>query len=183
MKMNKLAIVLGATMALCAGAVNAGTLAGSGTKATTDSTHVYFDGTITNAPCSMPSGSRDQHINMGSISATALKKNGTSDPQEIKFNLKDCPAGDTVTVTFSGVNDPNVPNDSTLLSLGSGQASGAGIQILSNGKAVTLGTATDEQTLGEGDNTLSYTAQLKADGKDITTGDFSSVANVLFTYN
>ena len=179
MKMNKIAVATGFALALCAGAANAGALAsGAGT---TDSTHVYFDGTITNAPCSIPNASRDQHVKMGSIAAHVLKDGGTSDAEPFHFDLKDCPTGAAVTVTFDGASDPKV-TDGTLLSLGSGEASGAGIQILANGAPVKLGVATTKQNLGEGDNTLTYAAQLKGDGATVTTGDFEAVSNVTFTY-
>ncbi len=177
MKLNKMALFVGVGMALFAGSALA-----DDTIPQTDHTHVYFDGTITNAPCSMPNTSRDQHVPMGSIAAHTLKDGGTSDPQAFHFDLKDCPAGSTVSVTFGGASDPNAKNDKTMLSLGSGAASGAGIQILADGNPVTLGKANSKQNLTEGDNTLTFAAQLKGDEASVTTGDFSAVSDVTFNY-
>lgn len=176
MKLNKSALALGMGMAFMAGSAMAAN--------TTDSTHVYFDGTITNAPCSIPNASRDQHVKMGSIAAHVLKNGGTSDAQPFHFDLTDCPVGQAVTVTFDGATDPNAgDDDTTMLSLGSGEASGAGIQILADGKPVTLGEATSKQNLGEGDNTLTFAAQLKGDSAStVAPGDFSAVSDVTFTY-
>ncbi|MFP3524586.1 fimbrial protein [Pantoea sp. SIMBA_072] len=175
MKINTIALVLGMSMAVFTGSALA---VGDATLAT-DSTHVYFDGTITNAPCSIPNASRDQHVKMGSIAAHVLKNGGTSDAQPFHFDLTDCPAGSSVTVTFGGATDPKA---ASLLSLGSGQASGAGIQILADGAPVKLDEATEKQNLSEGDNTLTFSAQLKGDGASISTGDFAAVSNVTFTY-
>ncbi|WP_191939664.1 fimbrial protein (plasmid) [Pantoea agglomerans] len=180
MKLNTIALALGMGLTVMAGSVMA--KPGDDTspaKITTDNTHVYFDGTITNAPCSMPNSSRDQHVKMGSIAAHVLKDSGTSAAQPFHFDLIDCPVGTSVDVTFSGATDPK---DATLLSLGSGEASGAGIQILAEGKPVALNKAGSKQTLGEGDNTLTFAAQLKGDGASVTPGDFSAVSNVTFTY-
>lgn len=177
MKLNTIALALGMSMAVFAGSALAG--GGDTPPTTTDSTHVYFDGTITNAPCSIPNASRDQHVKMGSIAAHVLENGGTSDAQPFHFDLTDCPVGSSVTVKFGGATDPNADG---LLALGSGQASGAGIQILANGVPVTLDKATEKQKLSEGDNTLTFSAQLKGDGASISTGDFAAVSNVTFTY-
>jgi len=176
MKFNKVAVLLGMGLAMAAGSAMAGT------DTATDSTHVYFDGSITNAPCSLTPDSKDQHVAMGSIAAHLLKDGGTSDAHPFHFDLTNCDTATmkTVTVTFGGAADPN---DSSLLSLGSGQASGAGIAILADGKTVTLGKATAAQNLSDGDNTLTFAAQLKGDGASaVTPGDFSAVSDVTFTY-
>lgn len=176
MKLNKMMLAMGLGMTVISGAA----MAGGSVTTTTDSTHVYFDGSITNVPCSMPNTSKDQHVPMGSIASHVLEDSGTSDPVSFKFDLKDCPAGNAVAVTFDGAADSE---NKALLSLGSGTASGAGIQILANGAPIKLGTATAKQNLGEGDNTLTFAAELKGDGATVTTGDFSAVSNVTFTYN
>lgn len=166
MKLNKLAIALGIGMVMAAGAAVAADVH--------DSTHVYFDGTITNAPCSLTPDSQDQHVAMGSIAAHLLEKGGTSDARPFHFDLTNCDASTikTVAVTFGGASDPNA---NELLSLGSGEASGAGIVILADGKPVTLGSATAAQTLTDGDNTLTFAAQLKGDGaSSVTPGAFSA---------
>lgn len=176
-KKNTIALVLGMGMAVVAGSAMA-----AGSEKTTDSTHVYFDGTINNTPCSIPSESRDQHVDMGSIAAHVLKDGGTSDAKNFHFDLTDCPAGTAVSVTFDGASDPN-STGKTLLSLGSGTASGAGIQILANGAPVKLGTPTTKQDLGANNNTLTFAAQLKGDSaSQVTTGNFEAVSNVTFTY-
>lgn len=177
MKLNKLMFAMGLGMSVISGMAMAGD---ASTTTTTDSTHIYFDGSITNVPCSMPATSRDQHVAMGSIASHVLENGGTSDPVAFTFDLKDCPAGNTVAVTFSGVSDDGQKN---LITLGSGTASGAGIQILADGAPVTLGTPTTKKTLAEGDNVLTFDAQLKGYGKEVTTGDFQTVSDVTFTYN
>lgn len=177
MKLNKFFLVTGLGLTVFSGVAFAGD---ASTTSTTDSTHVYFDGSITNVPCSMPADSRDQHVPMGSIASHVLENGGTSDPVSFNFDLKDCPAGDTVSVTFSGVSDDGHKD---LITLGSGTASGAGIQILADGKPVKLGTATAKKTLAEGDNVLTFDAQLKGYGDAVTTGDFQTVSDVTFTYN
>ena len=58
MKLNKIMFVMGLGMTVISGAA----MADAPTTTTTDSTHVYFDGSITNVPCSMPDTSRDQKV-------------------------------------------------------------------------------------------------------------------------
>lgn len=176
MKLNKIMFVMGLGMTVISGAA----MADASTTTTTDSTHVYFDGSITNVPCSMPDTSRDQKVHLGSIASHVLENGGTSDEMPFSFDLKDCPAGNTVTVTFTGTSDEGQDN---LITLGSGTATGAGLQILADGIPVKLGTATAPKTLAEGDNVLTYDVQLKGYGNDVTTGDFNAVSNVMFTYN
>lgn len=178
MKLNKMMFAMGLGMTVISGGAMAGNDAS--TTTTTDQTHVYFDGSITNVPCSMPDSSRDQKVHLGSIASHVLENGGTSDEIPFSFDLKDCPAGNTVTVTFTGTSDEGQDN---LITLGSGTATGAGIQILADGEPVKLGTATAPKTLAKGDNVLTYDVQLKGYGKDVTTGDFNAVSNVMFTYN
>lgn len=174
MKMNIIALALGMGMAAFSGASVAADV-----TPTTDSTHVHFIGSITNAPCSMTKDSLEQKVPMGSIAAHVLVNGGTSDAVPFHFDLTDCPVGSSVAVTFGGASDSA---DVKLLALGSGKASGAGIQILADGKPVTLGMATTQQNLSEGDNTLTFSAQLKGDNATVNPGDFDAVSDVTFTY-
>lgn len=176
MKFNKVVMALGLGAVMMAGASSAMA------KTATDSTHVYFDGSITNAPCSLSPDSQDQHVKMGSIAAHLLKDGGTSDARPFHFDLTNCDTSTlkTVAVTFGGTADAA---DNSLLALGSGEAAGAGIAILAEGKPVTLGKANAAQTLTDGSNTLTFAAQLKGDGaSDVIPGAFSAVSDVTFTY-
>ncbi|MGV8576906.1 fimbrial protein, partial [Pseudomonas aeruginosa] len=68
----------------------------------------------------------------------------------------------------------------------SGDAKGAGIAITdSAGKPIKLGTATTAQSLGNGNNTLSFSAYLQgstASGATIVPGEFQSVADFTLAY-
>jgi type 1 fimbria pilin len=180
MKLNKIVLALGMGMTFISGAAMA---IGDPPATTTDNTHVYFTGEITNTPCSMTNDSLDQTVPFGHISANALADGGTSSEADFKFVLEDCPAGNnTISVKFDGTTDEG---QTDLITLGSPDATGAGIQILADGKALKLGEYSAKKTLTEGRNELNYAAQVKGYSTSIpiTTGAFKAVSNVTFTYN
>lgn len=175
MKFNKMAVCLGMATVVMAGNAMA--------KSVTDSTKVTFTGTITEAPCSLDTGSDKQEVDMGHIAAHLLKNKGKATSKPFRFQLTDCEISTlkNVTVTFNGTADNR---DSALLALGSGDATGAGIAITeADGSLITLGQASHPRTLQDGDNTLSFAAYLQGDGASaVTPGSFSAVSDVTFTY-
>lgn len=174
MKNSAIFALMGAAMVITSGTAVAGTA--------TDSTTVTFTGAITETPCSLDAASDKQEVPLGHIAAHSLENNGQSPSQQFQFQLKDCDVSTMshVSVTFTGTPDSH---DSSLLALGGGAASGAGIAIAYGDSQVKLGEATAKQALVDGSNTLQFAAYLKGDGASaITPGDFTSISNVTFTY-
>ncbi|QSR46278.1 fimbrial protein [Aeromonas veronii] len=180
MKANKILVAMGVgSMLLCGSAFAAAGGAGSG--------KVTFNGEIINAPCSVAPESVDQVVEMGQISTKELANGGESNSKPFSIKLLNCEisdAEDAVKVTFSGAKDPV---DSSLLVIGGGQASGAGIKMTAPGGApIVLGTPTSAFTLVNGDNELPFSAVLKGyasqDTNPLTAGAFTAVTNFTLSY-
>ncbi|MGP3070590.1 fimbrial protein [Serratia nevei] len=150
---------------------------------------VTFTGSIIDAPCSITPETVDQTVNLGQISNVALKDGGKSTPKNFFIKLENCELittepgkNNSVQVTFTGASSVA---DKDLLGI-TGTAQGAGIAITDgSGSLVKLGKASNAQTLGNGNNTLSFAAYLqgsKASGAAIVPGEFNSVANFTLAY-
>ncbi|QJW53193.1 Fimbria A protein [Serratia plymuthica] len=150
---------------------------------------VTFKGAIIDAPCSITPESADQTVNLGQISNVALKGGGQSTPKNFQIKLENCELttdekakNNAVTITFTGA---AAAGDKTLLGI-TGTAKGAGIAITDgSGKLIELGAASNAQALGNGNNTLSFSAYLqgsKASGAVVTPGEFQSVADFTLAY-
>lgn len=162
--------------------------------APTDQGHgtVTFKGSIIEAPCSITPETVDQTVNLGQVSNVTLKDGGQSSPKPFQIKLENCDLnpGDAngvgknnaVAITFTGAS--SVDNNE-LLGI-TGTAKGAGIAITDgSGTLIKLGQAANAQTLGNGNNTLSFSAYLqgsKASGATITPGEFQSVADFTLAY-
>lgn len=147
---------------------------------------VKFTGSIIDAPCSVvPDENGEKEVNLGQISKKQLENNGTSTPKNFEIKLENCDLAEgekSVSVTFSGT---PATGDKDLLGI-TGDASGAAIAITNGaGKLLKLGEKSDAQQLQNGDNTLAFSAYLKADaasGATIVPGTFNSVANFTLAY-
>lgn len=150
---------------------------------------VTFKGAIIDAPCSITPETVDQTVNLGQVSNVALKDGGQSTPKNFQIKLENCELvskdpgkNNTVAITFTGASSVD---DSKLLGI-TGTAKGAGIAITDgSGKLIELGKASSAQTLGNGNNTLSFAAYLqgsKASGAVVTPGEFQSVADFTLAY-
>jgi len=147
---------------------------------------VTFTGSIIEAPCSINPDSTEQVIPLGQIASITLKDGGTSLPRPFQINLENCSfdTASTVTTTFSGAEGAN-----GLLGM-TGTAKGASIAITDGtGAVVKLGVASQGQKLQQGQNTLSFAAYLKGDGKDadgkdiaLVPGEFQSIADFTLAY-
>lgn len=166
---------------------------------------VTFHGDIIDAPCSISPESSDQTVEMGMIRYTELVgpgEDGKSSPVPFSIELTNCnintPDGDTVSVTFNGV---QAGTDGELLALvGTANASSmkseyrnAGIAISDgSGKILPVGTASSAQKLNTGNNTLQFTAWVQNDNPEFNdyanqdpglyVGEFTSVANFSLSY-
>lgn len=150
---------------------------------------VTFKGAIIDAPCSITPETVDQTVNLGQVSNVALKDGGQSTPKNFQIKLENCELtekdpgkNNTVSIKFTGASSAD---DANLLGI-TGTAKGAGIAITDgSGKLVELGKASSAQTLGNGNNTLNFSAYLqgsKASNAVITPGDFQSVADFTLAY-
>ena len=182
MKLNK--IMMAAVLAFGVTSVAHAADQGHGT--------VTFKGAIIDAPCSITPETLDQTVNLGQVSNVALKDGGQSTPKNFQIKLENCDLnpGDAtgkgknnaVAITFTGASSVD---DNKLLGI-TGTAKGAGIAITDGaGKLIELGKASSAQNLGNGGNTMSFSAYLqgsKASNAVVTPGDFQSVADFTLAY-
>ena len=175
MKLNILALVVAAGFMSNAFAV--ATEAGKG--------QIKFTGSIIEAPCSITPGTSNQNIELGQVSATALKDGGKSTPVTFQIDLEKCDTAtlkNGVTATFTG---PESSTSVDLLGI-TGSAKGASIVLTDGaGTPIKFGTATSPQLIMDGSNTLVFSAYLQGDateGAVITPGEFTSIANYALAY-
>ncbi len=147
---------------------------------------VTFTGSIIDAACGIDPKSADQTVDLGQVSTTQLANNGASRPVPFTIELVDCDTEvkKTAEVFFSGGKNPNMTTVDALAI--QGQAAGAGVVIAGVDKVpVKLDGSKAAGTLDlqDGDNTMYFDAYLKADGKEVVTGQFSALANFTMQYN
>ncbi len=175
MKLNILALVVAAGFMSNAFAV--ATEAGKG--------QIKFTGSIIEAPCSITPGTSNQNIELGQVSATALKMVGNQLLLLSKSTLRNViQLGLTkgVTATFTG---PASASNADLLGI-TGSAKGASIVLTDGaGTPIKFGTATSPQLIMDGSNTLVFSAYLQGDTgptASIIPGEFTSIANYALAY-
>lgn len=145
--------------------------------------NLTISGSIVQPPCSIHPSSVDQLVELGAVSSSTINggKVGRKVPFEIK--LQDCDAPSTVRVSIWGVEDSL---DSTLLHLGSGTATGAGIAFFDSTESqIKLGENSRDIQVPSGDFTLALSAALKGNSTDSVAepGPFSSTATFKLEYN
>ncbi|WP_029569766.1 fimbrial protein [Pantoea ananatis] len=190
MKLNKLASVLALSLSMAAisnvYAVDDVANQGQG--------KITFTGSIIDAACSISPETSDQEVSLGQIAASQLADNGTSKPVNFEIDLQHCTMNTTkdsdsgevtqtapaVTVTFGG--SPAVAGDNTWFGI-TGTASGAGVVITdASSNKIPVGGSTTARDLIEGDNTLGFSAYLQGLGDEVTTGEFTSIADFTLAY-
>lgn len=142
---------------------------------------VIFNGEIVESTCALASGSKNQVVSLGSVSANAFSAVGdTSMAKEFTINLTDCNLDNATaaSVTFSG----DTATDNTLNVTGG--ADGVGIQILQNGTPLVLdgSTASVAQDLEEGSNTMNFAARYISLDSDVTAGQANATASFTLNY-
>lgn len=158
---------------------------------------VNFTGEIISAPCSITSETRDQTIDLGQISNSALVAGGRSASKPFNITLSECNFEDAVTnrtakITFTGNANTTMGDLLAVSGLPNSEMSKANnvaIEIQdSTFTTVTLGTALDVPNLQAGNNTLSFNAQVRGATaatavENIPLGNFKGLANFAITYN
>lgn len=149
---------------------------------------MHFHGTVMALACSLPPGGDRLTVDFNEIAAKDLYSAGRSRAEKFKIQLADCDPHifRTVAVTFSGAEDPELP-DHLALSSGS-EASGIGIGIGENdGTPVRLNQVTARQPVREGDMALEFQAWVEAEpaakkNKTLNYGAFSASGTWTLSY-
>ncbi|WP_145544381.1 fimbrial protein [Yersinia massiliensis] len=176
MKLTKLAIALGMSIAVMATAANAAPKdEGQGT--------VTFNGSIIDSPFSITPDTIDQTVNLGQISNVILKDGGKSKPKNFQIKLENCDTATLKTVSTKFTSSHSTGNGD-LLGI-TGTARGASIAITDGaGDVIKLGESGKAQTIQDGNNVLAFSAYLQGDGASSTIipGEFQSIANFSLAY-
>ncbi|MBG6240915.1 MAG: type 1 fimbrial protein [Candidatus Symbiopectobacterium sp. Dall1.0] len=163
----------------------------SANAADTHNGTVTFNGTIIDTPCSVDQDDLHQTVEFGEISKAVLENGGTSDIKSFDIELKDCSldTATTAKIVFNG--GTAAGTNSELLAL-NGAASGAGIAVKYSGSKIKFDGATpavNASPLSNGDNTFSFSTYVEklptpqsGTAVDITTGEFTSTANFVVSY-
>lgn len=179
MKLSKVAMAMGLSMALVSGFANAaasGTTAGGQGHGT-----VHFKGEIIDAPCSIAPESADQTVDLGQVSNSALANKGSSTPVPFDIKLQNCDISTikTVTATWSGTPDAHMQTAWGI----TGTASGAAIVLRdASEKQIELGKETSPTTLTADNTTIAMSAFLQGDGEPVVPGAFTGVADFVLAY-
>ncbi|MDX7988020.1 fimbrial protein [Xenorhabdus sp. 12] len=150
---------------------------------------VKFTGKVTASACKVDSGSLDQTVNLGTISASSFNGiHSTSAPTRFSIKLTDCPTEyKEAQVKFDGQTDRS---NSRLLALTSktGAAVARGVAIAlyeDNGSSlINMAESSRPQSLsGQKTDELSFVAKYIATTTKVEPGAGDAVANFTITYN
>ncbi|MEX6285729.1 fimbrial protein [Providencia hangzhouensis] len=139
---------------------------------------VKMSGSIIETACAIDVGSRDQTINMGSLSLSDIRRDGQGPAHPFVIKLVNCvlerqnpnkPNWQYFRVTFDGAHQRG------LFSV-NGQANGVGLQIKRNddGAIIVPGQALSAQTLTQGSHDLAYELRLVANHAPLVSGQYYS---------
>jgi hypothetical protein len=97
-----------------------------------------------------------------------------------------CDAGANINITLNGTQNPDVPGNTSVLSLtgqgSNGVATGVGVQLLYGGSPLVLNNRLMLRTSAGGQETVSLTARYYQTKAQVTTGDASASATLQLTY-
>lgn len=149
---------------------------------------MHFHGTITALACSLPPGGDWIAVDFGEIAAQSLYLSGRSSPQKFQIRLVDCnpEVFRSVAVTFSGTEDPELP-DHIALSSGS-EAKGIAIGLSEDdGTPVRLNQSTSRQKVVKGDMALDFQAWVEVEpgakkNKSLNYGAFTASGTWTLSY-
>lgn len=190
MKLNKMAVVLGAVMAMSMGMAHAeGEDPTTPTTTTVTGGTVHFRGSLVDAACSVSADSADQTVTLGQYTLHHFKNKGDKSAAiPFKIKLEDC---DTETATSAAVAFSGQQDESGLLAIDSSAngntdtASGVGIQILDEtSKAITPdgSSFSTAHTLVDGENALNFSAQYVSTSTELTAGQANADAVFIMQY-
>jgi type 1 fimbria pilin len=149
-----------------------------------------FKGEVVAYPCSIAPESERVPVDFGEISTKSLYINGKSTPVPFTIKLQDCNPNllNTVSVTFSGIENPNLPDHLAIRPTAPGNASGVGIGLLeADDTPLRLGIPSTAAAISDTTMQLNFQAFIEAEpdalsSGSLTTGPFTATAYYLLSY-
>lgn len=149
--------------------------------------NLILKGALVAAACKIKAGDETLAIDLRSISNRDLYLYTRTAGQAFRINLEDCNTaiGDTVTTTFSGIENTKLPG---LLALGGTSEKGVAIGLETiAGTPLPLNVASDRQVLSNGANVIAFKVFVKAEpqaiaNQTIMPGHFTAVSTFTLGY-
>lgn len=151
---------------------------------------MHFHGTVMALACSLAPNADKIEVDFGHIAVKDLYLTGRSQPRAFTLSLRDCNPDvfATLSVTFNGTENANLPNHLALNSAGPGSASGIAIGLSEeNGTGIQLGQSTSRQAITEGPMELTFLSWVAAEpealkNQTIEYGPFSASGTWTLNY-
>ena len=183
MKFSKIALAMGFGLVMASGLANADADTPAQTPTAGSQGHgtVHFKGEIIDAPCSISPDTADQTVDLGQVSNSALNKKGKSVPVPFNIKLQNCDVSTykTVTATWGGTPDVNMPTAWGI----TGTASGAAIVLRdASEQDIAMGKASAATALVANNTTIAMSAYLQGDGAEVVPGAFTGAADFVLAY-
>ncbi|MDT3253740.1 fimbrial protein [Serratia sp. root2] len=153
-----------------------------------DDNNVHLHGALVAEPCVIPPGDEEITLDFGTIIDKYLYLNTRTLGQAFEIHLEECDLtlGNTVSVTFTGIESSALPG---LLALGGGsEATGIAIGLETpSAQPLPLNQASDKSLLQEGSNIIALKAYVQGEPdalreQRIERGPFSAVATFNLEY-
>jgi len=147
---------------------------------------VNFTGTITDTACTVSAATKNQTVDLGTVSKTAFAAAGdTASPTKFTIVLQNCPT--TVTNASVKFDGPIDANNSNLLALtaGTGIATGVGVGIYEQDASTLIPIATksaSKPVSSTADTTLNFIAKYVATAASVTQGPANAATNFTISY-
>ncbi|AZE62708.1 MULTISPECIES: fimbrial protein [Pseudomonas fluorescens group] len=150
--------------------------------------NLQFRGTLVQGACSIRPGDEQVELKLRGVTSKFLYRYTRSEGKPFSLHLENCDTniGDSVTITFSGFENPELPG---LLAVDAGSgASGIGVGIETlQGRPLPLEVVSDEQALAMGDNVIELQAYVKGEpqaiqNQSIVAGGFSASSTFTLDY-
>lgn len=149
-----------------------------------------FKGVVVAQGCSIVPSSKTITVDFKEISTRTLYSYKKSAPEEFVIELQGCSKKvfNTVTVTFTGLENSNMPNRLAITPISANAASGIAIGFEENdGTAISLNTPTSATAISDGNMQLNFKAFVEGEpdalaDKTLHTGAFRATANYTLNY-
>ncbi|OKB67026.1 hypothetical protein BHU62_09345 [Serratia marcescens] len=149
--------------------------------------NLAFNGVLVTDPCSLDPDSAHITLDFGNVVDKYLYRNTRTRGQLFEIRLRGCDLrlGNTVSVMFSGPEDPALPG---MLALSAGSARGIAIGMaLPDGTSLPINKATPVLPLVQGVTTLAFKSYIQGEPTalsthTITRGPFTAVATFTLNY-
>ncbi len=151
--------------------------------------NLKFKGVLVEGACIIRPGDEEISLEFRRVTNKYLYLNTRTLGERFELKLEECDTAiaDSVTITFSGTPNAQLPG---LLALsGSSTASGVGIGIETlQGKPLPLGSASDKHFISNGSHVIALAAYVKGEpqaiaNKTIGMGELSAVSTFVLNYN